>query len=67
MQTACSTSLVAVHLAVQSLLSFETDLALAGGVTIEVPHGRGYQYPEGEILSPSGRCRAFDAASAAPS
>ena len=62
-QTACSTSLVAVHLAAQSLLAFECDLALAGGVTIEFPHGRGYQYHEGEILSPNGRCRAFDAAS----
>lgn len=63
-QTACSTSLVAVHLAVQSLLSFETDVALAGGVTIEVPHRRGYTYHEGEILAPDGICRAFDAASA---
>ena len=63
MQTACSTSLVAVHLAVQSLLAFECDMALAGGVTIEFPHGRGYEYQEGEILSPSGRCRAFDAES----
>ena len=62
-QTACSTSLVAVHLAAQSLLAFECDLALAGGVTIEFPHARGYQYREGEILSPNGRCRAFDAAS----
>jgi acyl transferase domain-containing protein/thioesterase domain-containing protein/acyl carrier protein len=62
-QTACSTSLVAVHLAVQSLLTFECDLALAGGVTIEFPHGRGYHYREGEILSPDGHCRAFDAAS----
>lgn len=62
-QTACSTSLVAVHLAVQSLLSFECDLALAGGATIEVPHGVGYRYHEGEILSPDGHCRAFDAAS----
>ncbi|QGG95979.1 type I polyketide synthase [Actinomarinicola tropica] len=62
-QTACSTSLVAVHLAVQSLLGMECDLALAGGVTIEVPHGVGYRYHEGEILSPTGRCRAFDAAS----
>jgi acyl transferase domain-containing protein/thioesterase domain-containing protein/acyl carrier protein len=62
-QTACSTSLVAVHLAVQSLLSFECDLALAGGVTVEFPHARGYEYREGEILSPNGRCRAFDAAS----
>src|SRR5690606_30506203 len=62
-QTACSTSLVAVHLAVQSLLGFECDLALAGGVTIEVPVGVGYRYHEGEILSPRGRCRSFDAAS----
>ncbi len=59
-QTACSTSLVAIHLAVQSLLSFETDMAIAGGVTIEVPHGRGYRYHEGEILAPDGLCRAFD-------
>jgi acyl transferase domain-containing protein/thioesterase domain-containing protein len=62
-QTACSTSLVAVHLAVQSLLSFETDLALAGGATIEVPHGVGYEFNEGEILAPDGVCRAFDARS----
>ena len=59
-QTACSTSLVATHLAVQHLLSGECDLALAGGVTIEIPHGRGYQYHEGEVLSPDGHCRAFD-------
>ncbi len=59
-QTACSTSLVATHLAVQHLLSFECDLALAGGATIEVPHGRGYRYHEGEVLSPDGHCRAFD-------
>ncbi|HWL42384.1 MAG TPA: SDR family oxidoreductase [Ilumatobacter sp.] len=63
-QTACSTSLVAVHLAVQSLLAFETDVALAGGATIEVPHRRGYTYHEGEILAPDGVCRAFDADSA---
>lgn len=62
-QTACSTSLVAIHLAVQSLLGFECDLALAGGATIEFPLRRGYEYREGEILSPDGRCRAFDAAS----
>ncbi|HEV8298714.1 MAG TPA: type I polyketide synthase, partial [Acidimicrobiales bacterium] len=62
-QTACSTSLVALHLAVQSLLAFECDMAIAGGATIEVPHGVGYRYHEGEILSPDGRCRAFDAAS----
>jgi len=63
-QTACSTSLVAVHLAVQSLLSFECDIALAGGSTIQVPHRTGYRYEEGEILSPDGVCRAFDERSA---
>lgn len=62
-QTACSTSLVAVHLASQSLLNFECDMALAGGVTIEIPHGRGYPYREGEILSRDGHCRSFDASS----
>ncbi len=59
-QTACSTSLVAVHLACQSLLARECDLALAGGATIELPHRRGYLYQEGEILSPTGHCHAFD-------
>lgn len=59
-QTACSTSLVAAHLACQSLLSGECDMALAGGVTIEVPHRTGYLYQENEILSPDGHCRAFD-------
>ncbi len=59
-QTACSTSLVAVHLAAQSLLSGECDLALAGGVTIEVPQRVGYLHVENEILSPDGHCRAFD-------
>ncbi len=59
-QTACSTSLVATHLAVQSLLARECDMALAGGVTIEVPHGVGYHYKEGEVLSPDGHCRTFD-------
>jgi acyl transferase domain-containing protein/thioesterase domain-containing protein/acyl carrier protein len=63
-QTACSTSLVAVHLAVQSLLAFETDAAIAGGATIEFPHGVGYEFHEGEILAPDGVCRAFDARSA---
>ncbi|MHB8383560.1 MAG: type I polyketide synthase [Candidatus Binataceae bacterium] len=62
-QTACSTSLVAIHLASQSLLGHECDMALAGGVTIEIPHGRGYLYREGEILSRDGHCRSFDAAS----
>ena len=59
-QTACSTSLVATHMAVQSLLSGECDMALAGGVTIEFPHGVGYHYKEGEVLSPDGHCRTFD-------
>jgi acyl transferase domain-containing protein/thioesterase domain-containing protein len=60
-QTACSTSLVAIHLACQSLLNHESDMALAGGVTIEIPHGQGYMYRPGEILSRDGHCRAFDA------
>ncbi len=59
-QTACSTSLVAVHYACQSLLLGECDMALAGGVTIELPHARGYIFQEGEILSPDGQCHAFD-------
>ncbi len=59
-QTACSTSLVAVHFATQALLNGECDMALAGGVTIELPQGRGYLYTEGEILSPDGHCHAFD-------
>jgi acyl transferase domain-containing protein/thioesterase domain-containing protein/acyl carrier protein len=62
-QTACSTSLVAVHMAIQSLLSQECDLALAGGVTIELPHHQGYFFQEGEILSPDGHCRPFEARS----
>ncbi|VAW36163.1 Polyketide synthase modules and related proteins [hydrothermal vent metagenome] len=60
-QTACSTSLVAIHMAAQSLLSGECDIALAGGVTIEMPHRQGYIYQDGEILSSDGHCRAFDA------
>ena len=60
-QTACSTSLVAVHLACQSLLNGECALALAGGVTVRVPHHSGYLYTPGEVLSPDGHCRAFDA------
>ena len=60
-QTTCSTSLVAVHLASQSLLNGESDIALAGGVSIDVPQKTGYLYQEGEINSPDGHCRAFDA------
>lgn len=60
-QTACSTSLVAVHLAAQSLINFECDMALAGGSSISLPQKTGYMYQEGGILSPDGHCRAFDA------
>ena len=59
-QTACSTSLVAVHYACQSLLNRECEMAIAGGVTIELPQGRGYLFQDGEILSTDGHCRAFD-------
>src|SRR5215213_9948823 len=60
-QTACSTSLVAVHLACQSLLNGECDMALAGGVTVSVPPVNGYLHQTGGILSSDGHCRAFDA------
>jgi len=60
-QTACSTSLVAIHLACQSLLNGECDISLAGGVSISCPQKTGYLYQEGSILSPDGHCRAFDA------
>ncbi|KUM23176.1 hypothetical protein AU467_34050 [Mesorhizobium loti] len=60
-QTACSTSLVAVHLACQSLRSNECDMALGGGASISLPHGKGYHHQQGHILSPDGHCRAFDA------
>lgn len=60
-QTACSSSLVAVALACQQLLSFQCDLAIAGGASLSVPTRIGYWYRDGMILSPDGRCRAFDA------
>lgn len=60
-QTACSTSLVATHLAVQGLLNYQCDIALAGGVSIRLPQESGYLYQEGGIASPDGFCRAFDA------
>ncbi|MBN2003125.1 MAG: SDR family NAD(P)-dependent oxidoreductase [Anaerolineae bacterium] len=60
-QTACSTSLVAVHLACQSLRNGECDMALAGGASVRVPQRAGYRYHEGIVLSPDGHCRAFDA------
>lgn len=59
-QTACSTSLVAVHMACQSLMSGECDIALAGGSTVTFPNHSGYKYQDGMILSPDGVCRAFD-------
>src|SRR5262249_97263 len=60
-QTACSTSLVAVHVALQSLLSGECDIVLAGGVSVSVPQTTGYMYQEEMIFSPDGHCRALDA------
>jgi acyl transferase domain-containing protein len=60
-QSFCSTSLVAVHLACQSLLSGECDMALAGGVKAVLPQHIGYIYQEGGIAPPDGHCRAFDA------
>ena len=58
--TACSTSLVAVHLACQSLLNGECSVALAGGVNATQSQKEGYLYEEGMILSKDGYCRAFD-------
>ncbi len=60
-QTACSTSLVAVHLALQSLLSGECDLALAGGSSIVTTGKTGYLYSNEGLFAPDGHCRAFDA------
>lgn len=60
-QSACSTSLVAICLACQSLLTYQSDITLVGGVTIASDQQSGYLYQEGGILSPDGHCRAFDA------
>jgi len=60
-QTACSTSLVAVHIACENLLTYQCDMALAGGVSVHLPQGLGYRYQDGMTLSPDGHCRAFDA------
>ncbi|MEW6735520.1 MAG: condensation domain-containing protein, partial [Acidobacteriota bacterium] len=62
-QTACSTSLSAICLACQSLLSYQSDMVLAGGVSLRLPAKAGYLYQQGGILSPDGHCRAFDAKS----
>ena len=58
--TACSTSLTAVQFACQSLIGYQCDLALAGGVSIQMPAGEGYFHQEGGIASGDGHCRAFD-------
>ncbi|MFT3803142.1 MAG: SDR family NAD(P)-dependent oxidoreductase [Burkholderiaceae bacterium] len=63
-QTACSTSLTAVHLACQSLLAAESDMALAGGVSLNLLQSSGYRFQPGAIFSPDGHCRAFDAEAA---
>ncbi|MEM7355109.1 MAG: amino acid adenylation domain-containing protein, partial [Acidobacteriota bacterium] len=60
-QTACSSSVVAVHLACESLRNHECDMALAGGVQVRVPEKIGYQYLDGGLPSPDGQCRPFDA------
>ncbi|MBB2748933.1 UNVERIFIED_ORG: acyl transferase domain-containing protein [Microbispora rosea subsp. rosea] len=67
-QTSCSTSLVAVHMAVQSLVRHEADLMLAGGASVVLPQRSGYLYSPHDILSPDGHCRAFakDARGAVP-
>ncbi|MBW4633663.1 MAG: amino acid adenylation domain-containing protein [Iphinoe sp. HA4291-MV1] len=59
--TACSTSLVAVQMGCQSLLNYQCDMVLAGGVSISLTQKAGYLYQEGMIFSPDGHCRAFDA------
>ena len=67
-QTGCSTSLVAVHMASQALINGECDVALAGGATVNALQELGYRYEEGGVLSPDGHCRAFadNAAGAVP-
>jgi acyl transferase domain-containing protein/surfactin synthase thioesterase subunit len=60
-QTACSTSLVAVHLACQAILAGECEMALAAAASVRVPQRVGYRSVKGGILSPDGHCRAFDA------
>ncbi|KGJ97527.1 type I polyketide synthase [Colwellia psychrerythraea] len=59
-QTACSTSLSAIHMACRSLLNHEADMTLAGGAWLNLLHEGGYVYQPGAILSPDGHCRPFD-------
>ena len=63
-QTACSTSLVAVHMACQALIGGECEMALAGGVTLRLPQKAGYIFHDEDAYSPDGHCRAFDARAA---
>ncbi len=63
-QTACSTSLAAAHVACRGLLNHEADMAIAGGAWVNLLHEGGYYYQAGAILSPDGHCRAFDARAA---
>jgi amino acid adenylation domain-containing protein len=60
-QSASSTGLVTIHVACQSLLNDDCDMALAGGVSLHLPEVAGYLYQEGGTTSPDGHCRAFDA------
>lgn len=60
-QTACSSSGVAMHLACQSLNSGESEIALAGGCRVIVPHRAGYPYVDGGTMSSDGHVRTFDA------
>ncbi|MCW2248528.1 acyl transferase domain-containing protein/acyl-CoA synthetase (AMP-forming)/AMP-acid ligase II/acyl carrier protein/SAM-dependent methyltransferase [Azospirillum fermentarium] len=60
-QTACSTGLVVVHMACQSLLNGEADMFLAACSAVQIPHRAGHLYQDGMIVSPDGHCRAFDA------
>ncbi|MFB7924160.1 SDR family NAD(P)-dependent oxidoreductase [Streptomyces sp. NPDC056081] len=59
-QTACSTGLVAAHLARESLLRGESDVALVGASSLTIPLKRGFVHQEGLVVSPDGKCRAFD-------
>jgi len=61
LNSACSTSLLAVAQACQSLMLYQSDMALAGGVSISLPHQRGYQHLEGGMASADGHCKSFDA------
>ncbi len=60
LQTACSTSMVAIAEACRSIREGLCDMALAGGVTVTLPYKRGYFYTEQGMLSGDGHCRAFD-------